>query len=56
MTHHECEATAIERVSEVMSEQGLEAMAEAMQTLPNEVMKLERSGSIGGLSGVSVRE
>lgn len=46
MTHHEGEATAIERVFEVMSEQGLEGMAEAMQTLPNEVMKLERSGSM----------
>lgn len=30
MTHHEGEAPAIERVFEVMSEQKLEGMAEAM--------------------------
>jgi putative transposase len=43
MAHHEGEATAIERVMEVLSEQGFEGMAEAMQTLLNEAMKLERS-------------
>jgi transposase-like protein len=43
MAHHEGEATAIERVLEVLSEQGFEGMAEAMQTLLNEAMRLERS-------------
>ena len=43
MAHHEGEATAIERVLEVLSDQGFEGMAEAMQTLLNEAMKLERS-------------
>lgn len=43
MAHHEGEATAIEHVMEVLSEQGFAGMAEAMQTLLNEAMKLERS-------------
>jgi len=30
MAHHEGEATAIERVLEVLAEQGFEGMAEAM--------------------------
>src|SRR5512145_471225 len=44
MAHHEDEASPIERVLEVLSAHGLEAMAEAMQTLMNEAMRLERSG------------
>lgn len=56
MTHHEGEAAAIERVFEVMSEQGLEGMAETMQTLLNEAMKLEQSERVRGLSGAFVRE
>jgi len=43
MAHHEEQITAIESVLEVLSEHGLGAMAEAMQTLLNEAMKLERS-------------
>lgn len=43
MAHHEEQTTAIESVLEVLSEHGLGAMAEAMQTLLNEAMKLERS-------------
>jgi transposase-like protein len=43
MAHHEEQPTAIESVVEVLSEHGLGAMAEAMQTLLNEAMKLERS-------------
>ena len=43
MAHHEEQATAIESVLELRSEHGLGAMAEAMQTLLNEAMKLERS-------------
>jgi hypothetical protein len=43
MAHHEEQPTAIENVLEVLSEHGLGAMAEAMQTLLNEAMKLERS-------------
>jgi hypothetical protein len=43
MAHHEEQPTAIESVVELLSEHGLGAMAEAMQTLLNEAMKLERS-------------
>jgi len=43
MAHHEEQPTAIESVLELLSEHGLGAMAEAMQTLLNEAMKLERS-------------
>jgi putative transposase len=43
MAHHEEQPTAIESVLEVLAEHGLGAMAEAMQTLLNEAMKLERS-------------
>jgi len=51
MAHHEGEATAIERVLEVLSEQGFEGMAEAMQTLLNEAMKLERAAFLGAAPG-----
>ena len=44
MAHHDEERSpAIERVLEVLTENGLGAMASAMQTLMNEAMKLERS-------------
>jgi transposase-like protein len=43
MAHHEEEATPIEHVLEVLTEHGLGAMAEAMQTLMNVAMTLERS-------------
>jgi putative transposase len=43
MAHHEEQPTAIESVVELLSEHGLGAMAEAMQTLRNEAMKRERS-------------
>ena len=45
MADHEEQPTAIESVLELLSEHGLGAMAEAMQTLLNEAMKLERSES-----------
>ena len=51
MAHHEGEATAIERVMEVLSDQGFEGMAEAMQTLLNEAMKLERVAFLGAAPG-----
>jgi len=43
MAHHEDQATPIEHVLEVLTEHGLEGMAEAIQTLMNAAMKLERS-------------
>jgi transposase-like protein len=43
MAHHDEEATPIEHVLEVLTEHGLGAMAEAMQTLLNAAMRLERS-------------
>ena len=43
MAHHEEHPTAIESVLELLSEHGLGRMVEAMQTLLNEAMKLERS-------------
>jgi len=51
MAHHEDEATAIERAIEVLSEHGLEGMAEAIQTLLNEAMKLERTAFLGAGPG-----
>jgi hypothetical protein len=47
MAHHEGEATAIERVMEVLSGHGLEGMAKAVELLMNEAMKLERAGFLG---------
>ena len=43
ISHHEDQPAAIENVLELLSERGLGAMAEAMQTLLNEAMKLDRS-------------
>ena len=43
MAHHEGEATPIERVLEVLTEHGLEGMAEAIETLMNAAMRIERS-------------
>jgi hypothetical protein len=43
MAHHGEQPTAIESVLEMLSEHRLGAMAEAMRTLLNEAMKLERS-------------
>jgi transposase-like protein len=43
MAHHEDEATPIERVLEVLTEHGLEGMAEAIETLMNAAMRIERS-------------
>jgi transposase-like protein len=51
MTHHEAQPTAIEDVLELLSDRGLGAMAEAMQTLLNEVMKLERSAFLRAAPG-----
>jgi transposase-like protein len=43
MAHHEDQPTAIESVLDLLSEHGLGAMADAMQTPLNEAMNLERS-------------
>ena len=51
MAHHEEQPTAIESVLEVLSEHGLGGMAEAMQTLLNEAMKLERPAFLGSAPG-----
>jgi len=51
MAHYEVEATAIERVWEVLTEQGLEGMAGAMQTLMNEAIRLERVAFLGAPPG-----
>ena len=52
MAHHEDQSSsAIDRVLELLSEHGLEAMAGAMQTLMNEAMKLERSAFLGASPG-----
>lgn len=51
MAHHEEQPTAIESVLELLSEHGLGAMAEAMETLLNEAMKLERSEFLRALPG-----
>ena len=52
MAHHEEQSSsAIDRVLEILTEHGLEAMASAMQTLMNEAMKLERSEFLGASPG-----
>ena len=51
MAHHENEATALEQVLEVLSEHGLGGMAQAMETLLNEAMRLERSAFLGASPG-----
>ncbi len=51
MAHHEEQPTAIESVLELLSEHGLGAMADAMQTLLNEAMKLERAAFLGAAPG-----
>lgn len=52
MAHHEDHpSSTIDRVLELLSEHGLEAMASAMQTLMNEAMKLERSAFLGASPG-----
>jgi transposase-like protein len=56
MAHHEEQPTAIESVLEVLSEHGLGAMAEAMQTLLNEAMKLERSEFLRAAPGERTEE
>ena len=43
MAHHEDEATPIDHVLEVLSEHGLDGMAEAIRTLMNAAMQVERS-------------
>jgi len=43
MAHHENEATTMHGVLDMLVENGLEGMAEAMATMLNEAMKLERS-------------
>jgi len=43
LAHHEGDGTAIEHVMEVLTEQGFEAMAAAMQTLLIEAVKIERN-------------
>ena len=47
MPHHESNPTALTEVLEVLAEQGFEGMANAMQILLNEAMKLERAEFIG---------
>jgi len=51
MAHHEGEPTAIGHVLEVLTEHGLDAMAQAMETLFNEAMKLERATFLGAAPG-----
>jgi transposase-like protein len=52
MAHHEEDSSsAIDRVLEILTEHGLDAMAAAMQTLLNEAMKLERSEFLGASPG-----
>lgn len=47
MPHHESNPTAFTEVLELLSEQGFAGMANAMQILLNEAMKLERADFIG---------
>jgi len=51
MAHHEEQPNAIESVLELLSEHGLGHMADAMQTLLNEAMGLERSAFLRATPG-----
>ncbi len=42
MAHHEDERTTMHGVLDMLVEQGLEGMADAMATMLNEAMKIER--------------
>lgn len=56
MARHEEQPTAIESVLELLSENGLGAMAKAMETLLNEAMKLERSEFLRAAPGERTEE
>lgn len=47
MPHHEANVTDLSQVLELLSEQGFDGMANAMEILINEAMKLERAEFIG---------
>ena len=46
MTHHP-QTTSIDRILEVVAEEGFSGMSEAIRVLLNEVMKIERSAFLG---------
>ena len=46
MTHHP-QATSIDRILEVVAEEGFGGMSEAIRVLLNEVLKIERSACLG---------
>ena len=46
MAHHEDERTTMHGVLDMLVENGLEGMADAMATMLNEAMKIERSSAL----------
>ena len=46
MTHHD-QANALDQITELLAEHGLDGMAQAVGVLLNEVMKLERTHALG---------
>ncbi len=51
MAHHEEERNTMHGVLDMLVEQGLEGVADAMATMLNEVMKIERSAALGAEPG-----
>ena len=51
MAHHEDERTTMHGVLDLLVEQGLEGMADAMATMLNEAMKIERTTVLGAEPG-----
>jgi len=51
VAHHEDERTTMHEVLDMLTEQGLDGMAEAMATLLNEAMKVERSTALRAKPG-----
>jgi transposase-like protein len=47
MTHQEFDSTVARRLIEIVGEQGLEGLKDAMELLLNEAMKIERSAFLG---------
>ena len=50
MAHHEDERTPMHGVLDMLIEKGLEGMADAMATMLNEAMKIERSSALVSVS------
>ncbi len=56
MAHHDSERNTLDGVLDILIENGLEGMAEAMATMLNEAMKIERSSALRAEPGERCEE